>query len=663
MKTLVLGGMLLLGGLQQVQGDTPSSSADGPAHAFGARPEIEDVSLSPDGSSLAAIEPNGARGSALYVVKLDGDRTPKPILTAEGGKEELRDCHWSTDTRIVCTIYLLSNQMSDILGFERVISIGSDGTDEKVLTAPTNARSLGVAQLGGEVIDWLSDDNGGSVLMEQTHVPESTTGTSIANTRQGLGVTKIDTTSLRQTTVEQPERSVQNYITDGHGVVRVKAVVPQGSSGYDSDVTDYFYRKRGETKWRPLSRVVDHAGKGEGFAPAAVDRDLDVAYGFDDYQGHLALYSVALDGSLKKTLIYARPDVDVADLVTVGRQQRVVGVSYVTDERHTDFFDPELKALRTSLAKALPNDPLVTFVDASADESKLLLFAGGDVDPGTYYLFDKKTRHLNPLLAQRPNLASTRLSPVKAVTFQAADGTMVPAYLTLPPGLSGKHLPAIVMPHGGPSDRDEWGFDWLVQFFAQRGYAVLQPNYRGSAGYGDAWFQDNGFRSWRTAIGDIDDGGRWLIKQGIADPSKLAIVGWSYGGYAALQSAVVDPDLFKAIVAIAPVTDLQTLKNEALHFTNYHNVAAFVGDGPDLVAGSPAKNADRFKAPVLLFHGTLDQNVGVGESQLMADRLKSAGKKVQLVTFDGLTHQLDDSDARTRMLETSDAFLRQSMGM
>src|SRR3546814_16872493 len=116
------------------------------------------------------------------------------------------------------------------------------------------------------------------------------------------------------------------------------------------------------------------------------------------------------------------------------------------------------------------------------------------------------------------------------------------------------------MPHGGPASRDQWGFDWLTQFFVNRGYAVLQPNYRGSTGYGDDWFNDNAWHSWKTAIGDVNDAGRWLVKQGIADPAKLAIVGWSHGGYAALQSNVLDPALFHAVVAVAPVTDLGLLR-------------------------------------------------------------------------------------------------------
>jgi dipeptidyl aminopeptidase/acylaminoacyl peptidase len=244
------------------------------------------------------------------------------------------------------------------------------------------------------------------------------------------------------------------------------------------------------------------------------------------------------------------------------------------------------------------------------------------------------------------------------VTNAAGDGTSIPGYLTLPPGKADvRGLPAIVLPHGGPSARDEWGFDWLAQYLAHQGYAVLQPNYRGSTGFGDAWLVENGFRSWRTSIGDISSAGKWLVAQG-ADPARLAIVGWSYGGYAALQSGVVEPDLFKKIVAVAPVTDLEQFKKEKRDYTNFRNVEDMIGSGPHVAEGSPAPNAARIAAPVLMFHGTLDVNVDVDQSRRMDAALKAAGKPSELVTFEGLEHGLVDSNVRAHMLDRIDAFLK-----
>jgi dipeptidyl aminopeptidase/acylaminoacyl peptidase len=219
------------------------------------------------------------------------------------------------------------------------------------------------------------------------------------------------------------------------------------------------------------------------------------------------------------------------------------------------------------------------------------------------------------------------------------------------------------MPHGGPSARDYWGFDWLSQFYASRGYAVLQPNFRGSTGYGDEFFKQNGFRSWPTAIGDVLDAGKWLVAQGIASADKLAVVGWSYGGYAALQSAVVDPGLFKAVIAVAPVTDLPELKEEHRQWSDFLVVSRQIGEGPHVREGSPALNAAKIKVPVLLFHGELDRNVLIRQSREMNDHLASAGVPHELVTWPDLDHQLEDSAVRAEMLRKSDAFLRKTMGL
>jgi dipeptidyl aminopeptidase/acylaminoacyl peptidase len=289
--------------------------------------------------------------------------------------------------------------------------------------------------------------------------------------------------------------------------------------------------------------------------------------------------------------------------------------------------------------------------------------ASRDTNPGRYYVFDRTSGSLNEILLARPELEGIALSQVRPVRYPAADGTMIPGYLTLPPGSDGRGLPAIVMPHGGPESRDTWGFDWLAQFYAHQGYAVLQPNFRGSAGFGEGWLATNGFQGWETAIGDVNDGARWLVSEGIANADQIAGVGWSYGGYAVLQSAVTEPGLFRAVVAIAPVTDLPALSQDARAYADGRNVAEYLGSGPHLVAGSPARHADRVTVPALLFHGDQDINVAIGQSRRMNDRLRDAGRSSELVVFEGLDHGLRDSAVRARMLERSDAFLREALGL
>jgi dipeptidyl aminopeptidase/acylaminoacyl peptidase len=637
------------------------------AKAFGARESVSDLSLSPDGMSVAYVAPTTGQGSALYVYSLvkGAPRSLRPVITASGKPERLAGCSWVSNQRLVCVVYgvVFARSVLERVPFTRLIAANTDGTNVQMLSAKNNEYTQGLQLGGGNVLDWLPDEDG-AVLMTRTYLPDAHTGSNVGSSKHGLGVDWIDTRTLAVRTVEQPREDAVEYVSDGRGTIRiVGARSRRGAIGnYDSGDVAYFYRVIGSREWRSFGEAV---GEGHnGFEPLAVDRDSNTAYGYKKLDGRRALYSVALDGSLKEELIYARPDVDVGNLNRIGRRDRVVGVSYSDEFSHYHFLDLDFETLLKSLAKALPGRPLLYIVDSNIDESKLLIRTGSDHDPGAYYLFDKKLRQLETFLTAREELEGVKLASVKPISYPATDGTMIPGYLTLPPGIdTPKDLPAIVMPHGGPDARDFWGFNWLVQFYASRGYAVLQPNFRGSVGYGDDWFKQNGFRSWPTAIGDVLDAGRWLIAQGIANPSKLAVVGWSYGGYAALQSAVVDPSVFKAVVAVAPVTDLPELKEEHRHWTDFLVVSRYIGEGPHVREGSPALNAAKIKVPVLLFHGESDRNVPIRQSREMNDHLASAGVPHELVTWPDLDHQLDDSAARAEMLRKSDAFLRHAMGL
>ena len=484
----------------------------------------------------------------------------------------------------------------------------------------------------------------------------------VKKTRDGLGVDRINTRTLSIDRVEGPRLNAIEYIGDGHGNIRMMGIARvAGATQMSTGVYSYSYRRAGSKDWLTFG---DYDSVNDlGLNPVAVDAARDVVYGFKKKDGRWAAYEVALNGSGQESIVYADPKVDVKGFLRVGRSRRVVGVRYTTDSEQIHYIDPVYERMRASLAKALPGSGKILIVDASADENRLLLLAASDIDPGTYYLFDRQSKQMSKVMDVRPDIAKSALGVMKAISYRAADGTAIPAYISLPPNAGDKKLPAIVMPHGGPESRDEWGFDWLAQFFVSRGYAVIQPQFRGSAGYGDEWLMKNGFQSWRTAINDINDAGRWAISEGIADPGKIAVVGWSYGGYAALQSAVVDPSLFKGVIAIAPVTDFYQLKEERRNWTNFRIVSDYIGSGPHIVDGSPAQNASRIKAPVLLFHGDLDRNVRSAQSRLMDSRLASAGVAHEYVQFPKLDHYLEDSAAREQMLRKSDEFLRKAMGM
>ena len=633
------------------------------ARRFGAVEDVRAMSLSPDGTKIAYVVP-ADNASVAYVVSLAAPGSPLGILAIQAKDGRLRGCAWITDMRLVCRVQgLIRDGAGRPTAFTRLYAVNADRTDLVRLTTPTNVYSAYMNLSGGGILD-RQGMAPGEVLMTRSYVPNVGDGSLTRANKEGLGVDSVDVVTQKRKTVEQPNDRAFGYISDGYGTVRIMATTTVSDNGYLTGLDRYFFRRPGARGWDALSTTQTSAeGQQIGFNPAAVDRDKNVVYGFDDLDGFTALYSMSLDGLGTKAVVLSRPDADVDGLITIGPHNRVVGATYANDRRVVEYFDPALARLRAALGKALPTQPSVDVIDSSADESKLLLAGSGDTDPGMYYLYDKSTHQLGPIMPSRSSLAGFRLAPMKPVSFKAADGTLIPGYLTLPVGSSGKGIPAIVMPHGGPAARDEWGFDWMVQFFAARGYAVLQPNFRGSTGYGAAWFQKNGFQSWRTAIGDVNDAGRWLLSEGIAAPGKLAIFGWSYGGYAALQGAVTDPDLYRAVVAVAPVTDLDALKRDALVHGNGRLVERFVGSGPHVHDGSPAQNAERIKVPVLLFHGDMDMNVNVEASRFMERRLKAAGKAVTYVEFPGLEHQLDSTEARTRVLQDSDALFRKVMGL
>ena len=626
------------------------------ASAFGVRDAATSMDLSPDGKHVVYVSPGPGRMSVALVGDL-ATGAVKGVLKSSGAPENISWCEFAKNDRIVCRYTAIIPESNLLIGYRRLISLNIDGTDQKELGQRQSAYDTRYRQTDGVVIDWLPSDPD-NVVMTRDFIPEGgKMDTNVVRTRDGLGVVKVNLRSLKADIIERPSASASGYWSDGQGKVRLMAIPEVTPEGRQTGRVRYQYRAAGSRDWQIL---VDY--QEDEFRPLAIDGAIDSLYALKKLDGRWALYRVRLDDSLTTTLIASNPNVDIDDIITVGDGAKVVGYSFVDDRRRRVYFDEGLKKLAASLSKALPHLPLIDFASVSADGNKVLLFAGSDQDGGRYMLYDRTSRSLGEVVQARPDLAKRTLGATKSFTYPAPDGTNIPAYLTLPPGSTGQGLPTVILPHGGPEARDEWGFDWLVQFLAMRGYAVVQPNFRGSGGYGDKWLVDNGFKSWQTSIGDVTAAANWVGSQGIAAPGRIAILGWSYGGYAALQSAALNPKLYKSVIAIAPVTDLQMLKDDYEHFTIRNVVAKYVGSGPHVAQGSPLRRVTSIDAPVLLFHGDLDQNVGVAHARKMNAALSAAGKQVEYLEFKGLDHQLRDNDARRQMLTKIGELLERTIG-
>ena len=630
------------------------------AKAFGAREAVAQPDLSPDGNKVMYLTPGPGRQTAAVVGDLNSGQFQK-MVGSDGKPESLDWCHFASQTRAVCSFGALVKwtgpvDNGDPVFLRRHVALDLDGSKPKLLGQAETNHDEGLRQNDGRIIDWLVDSDG-DVLMSRIYLPETdTTGKLVVRTKRGSAVDRVNVTTVRSDTVESP-REAAGYMTDGLGHVRLMSITDQRNSGLITGRIEYNYRTQSSRDWKSL-----FSGDYRDFVPLAIDASSDSLYALKKLNGRYALYAIRLDGSMAETRVAENPRVDIDNVVRFGEGQRVIGYTYTEEKRETVYFDPEFRALSASLSKVLPNLPLVEFSDSSRDGRKLLIHAGSDTDSGRYFLFDRDKKTLAPAMVDRPELEGRTLAAVKPVTVSAPDGTAIPAYLTLPPGKAAKGLPAVVLPHGGPDSRDVWGFDWLAQFLAARGYAVIQPEYRGSGGFGDIWLNQNGFRNWRTSIGDITASAKWLGSQGIADPNRIAIFGWSYGGYAALQSAATEPSLYKAVIAVAPVTDLGLLKEQAWHYTDADLIVAEIGTGSHVAEGSPLRNAASIAAPVLMVHGTMDANVFYSQSAKMDAALRGAGKQSELLTFDGLDHQLDDSDARTQMLTKIGELLERTIG-
>jgi dipeptidyl aminopeptidase/acylaminoacyl peptidase len=626
---------------------TPSEPSGSSLEVFAAGPRMSEPHLSPDGGKLVYLT---SVGGQLHVAVRDlHTGRERLILNAAAGAFSVSRCEFKTNDRLLCHLEGVARggDPERLFPASRLLAVDADGGSLRILfrnaffaQLPPAARS----QFQDRIIHWLPDD-AYHVLIELGD--EGSVFPSVY---------KLDVYKGGLQLVVHSQPPVMDWTADPAGVVRF-------GYGFRDDTGVYVARSGADAPWRTLEefRRFDRTR----FDPLAFGAQPNELLVFAPYQGRTAAWQIDLDAPASGLkLLFARPDVDVSGILVWPLDRHVVGFVYETDRQHTHFIDSRAAAVEETLERALPGAYHVV-VDSSRDEARLVTVSFSDVMPPRYHLLDTATGTVTELGRQDGNLDEARLAPMKPVTVPGAGGIAIPGYLTLPLGSQpGQRLPAVVLPHGGPYARDHWGYDPLVQVIANRGYAVLQLNFRGSTGYGEQW-RDAGHQAWGTIMHeDITAGAHWLLEQGIADPARLAIVGWSYGGYAALTGVEKEPALYRCAVSIAGVSDMSQMALDDERFYGGKDSAgdAMGTDPATLRSESPLQHVDRIRVPVLLVHGEDDYTVLAEQSKAMDRALAKQGLPHQLVLIKHGEHSLTRPEMRLILYRKVTDFLRENLG-
>jgi dipeptidyl aminopeptidase/acylaminoacyl peptidase len=438
---------------------------------------------------------------------------------------------------------------------------------------------------------------------------------------------------------------------------------PRLASSLDGEMVTLYYLDPASAQWRTLETYHVYTGVDHAFSP--------FEFGPDG-----TLYVTARGGKDTRSLyVFDFKTGKIKPEPLVVSRKQLLGVRYLTDARGTAWFDPGMKALQDKIDKLLPATVNLVEPAPNGDAPWVLVRSYSDVQPSVYQLYNRETGQLNRVGQARPDIDSRRMGRQEVLRYKAHDGLEIPALLTRPAGASrDAKLPLVVLVHGGPYVRGTfWGWNAESQFLASRGYAVLEPEFRGSTGYGTKHFKA-GWKQWGLAMqDDIADGARWAIAQGIADPKRICIAGASYGGYATLMGLIRDPDLYKCGVEWVGVTDIKLMYEGEWDFRSdlppewkQYGMPEMIGDpvkdAAQLAATSPLQQAARIGQPLLMAYGGVDRRVPMYHGQKLYEALKKTNRNVEWIEYDEEGHGWSLPKNRIDFYGKMAAFLDKNIG-
>lgn len=463
--------------------------------------------------------------------------------------------------------------------------------------------------------------------------------------------------------VEKNPGNIRSWGADWDGNIRFGII--------DDAVSSHFIHRASPKQ--PWSTPIELGKNAVSGSLAGLDANNRTLYLFKQSPtGFKALYSYDLVDEKFTGPLFQLAKHDVGWAIFSPKYRRLLGVSYTTDGPRQRWFEPEFEKIQKQIDAANP-DVVNEIVSMDWDLQRLVVLSRSDREAGYYTLVDLGTGKTTPLAQTRPWLKAAAMAEMFPIQCKARDGFELNGYLTLPPGRGRKNLPLVTFVHGGPFDvRDEWGFNPLVQFLASRGYAVLQPNYRGSGGYGEKYYLAGRHEIGGAIQNDIVDMTQWAVQQGIADPHRLAIMGGSYGGYSTLFALAKTPDVFRCGIAFAAVSDWSALFNlwrtadtYSRDSLRYWSVLAGDMKNPAererMAAASPTNLAASIKSPLLIVHGEDDTTVPIEQAHLMASALKKAGHPAETLYFDEVGHWWPTEKKGAQFLQRIESFLATSL--
>ncbi len=608
-----------------------------PVETFFKKSNIAQLTFSPDGKRIACLVPFERR---MNLAVIDLEKKTKNLLT-NFKDNDVGSLLWASNDRIIFTRDTDGQEWASVYAINRDGSNGvilAGGAGEQDTTRATDGRFRGF-------------------LTRLPKDPDHILVLGSMSGAQGPDVCRMNLKTGRLTLEVENPGWFRRWVLDRQRVPRL-GVAQKGG------VISVHLRDPQNKTWTEIHR---HAVDSPGWSPLGFDADDRTLYVASTI-GHdrTAVYRYDTQTQKLGELVCADPVYDVGGIVWDEARRKVIAISINADKPRFHWLDAEAEALQQRIDLSLKGT-FNRMLNASPDGSRRVIFAASDRDPGVYYLFDQATKRIEELAVAKPGIDPDLMAPMQPVSFQARDGLTIHAYLTLPVGRAPKQLPLIIHPHGGPYGiRDSWGFNPEVQFYANRGFAVLQVNYRGSGGYGDK-FERAGWKKWGLEMQhDLSDAVQWAIAQGVADPDRVVISGASYGGYATMAGLAFTPELYCAGINYVGVVDINELiprgdtpSPERLQW--YNTRIGDLGNAADrkrIYDTSPVNFADRIRAPVLMAYGRNDPRVRISQGHDMEAALKKAGKTYEMIIEDKEGHGFRKEELSIAFHTRIDAFLK-----